>query len=148
MKLRHIVTAIVIVPLILISACAQTTSDDDTPQTEGLFGVKWILESYGPSNNVKDVIKDSRATAVFDEADGQVTGSASCNSYFGGYDVNGSEITVSQLGNTEMYCMEPEGIMDQEQEYLTILHAAESFIVENNTLRINCGGNILLYKSE
>ena len=52
------------------------------------------------------------------------------------------------LGNTEMWCGEPEGRMDQETEYLKILQAAKSYTVKGSTLTIDCGNNVLIYTSE
>jgi heat shock protein HslJ len=52
----------------------------------------------------------------------QISGSAGCNHYFGAYAVGGGNITISDVGSTEMYCMEPEGAMDQEQAFLTAWH--------------------------
>ncbi|MFC2038344.1 META domain-containing protein [Chloroflexota bacterium] len=89
------------------------------------------------------MIKGSRVSAEFDGADKQVTGSAGCNHYFGGYTLDDNQISISQIGNTEMACMDPEGVMDQEQEYLRLLGKAESFRIEDENLRVNCAGGIL-----
>jgi len=66
-------------------------------------------------------LADTLTTATFDSTKGQVTGSAGCNTYFGSYDANKSKLTIGVIAATEMYCLEPEGVMDQEQEYLKIL---------------------------
>jgi heat shock protein HslJ len=44
--------------------------------------------------------------------------------------------------------MEPEGVMDQEQQYLEILQAAESYSIEDGELQINCGNQVLIYTAE
>ena len=124
-------------------ACAETAVE-----TDGLEDTKWILESYGEPGNLQAVIEGSQASALFDSAEGRVTGSASCNSYFGEYQLNKNELSVPLLANTEMYCMEPEGIMDQEQEYLKALSTAESYKVEDGKLQIDCGDQILVFVAE
>jgi heat shock protein HslJ len=48
---------------------------------------------------------------------GQVSGNAGCNHYGGSYTVDGDRIEFGTIGGTEMYCMEPEGIMDREMAY-------------------------------
>ena len=45
-----------------------------------------------------------------------------------------------------MYCMEPEGVMDQEQENLAILQLAESYEMDGDELQINCGGQVLIFR--
>ena len=49
------------------------------------------------------------------------------------------------LGSTEMYCMDPEGVMDQEQAYLKTLGEAESYKIANDILTVYCGDNVLIY---
>ena len=148
-KIKYfLAVTLITVLMITMGACATSAPADDSDTSEGLFDVTWILESYGEPGDLKDVIEDSRATAVFDDKKNKVTGSASCNSYFGGIVIDGSKLSVSDLANTEMYCMEPEGVMDQETEYLTILRAAESFEIKDGKLQINSGDDILVFKAE
>jgi len=64
----------------------------------------------------------------------EVRGSAGCNSYFGSYDVKGDRISFDMLAMTEMACLEPEGLMDQEQAYLQFLSEVESFILDDGQL--------------
>jgi len=45
-----------------------------------------------------------------------------------------------------MYCGEPEGVMDQEQEYLTILESAESYERKGNQLQITSSDKVLNFK--
>jgi heat shock protein HslJ len=66
--------------------------------------------------------------------DGEVHGSSGCNSYFGGYEIKGDEITFGMLASTEMACMDPEGLMGQEQDYLSFLSEVVSFSIEDGQL--------------
>ncbi|HEX75200.1 MAG TPA: META domain-containing protein [Dehalococcoidia bacterium] len=73
----------------------------------------WVLESYGELGNLKAVIADTEITAEFVSAEETVKGSAGCNSYFGSYELKGSQLSIpGPIGVTEMYCMEPKGVMD------------------------------------
>lgn len=109
---------------------------------------EWALESYGESGNSQAVIEGTEITATFDSAKSEVRGSAGCNSYFGDYEVDDSELSVPVLANTEMACLEPEGIMDQEQQYLRLLRLTESYEIEDNKLRITCSdGSVLVFRS-
>ena len=68
----------------------------------------WKLESYGEKGNLKTLVKDTEITAEFKSAEGQVGGSAGCNNYFGGYEINNNELTINPpIGSTMMACPEP-----------------------------------------
>ena len=110
-----------------------------------LEDVKWFLESYGEQNNMITVIEGSEITATFDSTQSEVGGSAGCNTYFAGYEVSGNELAIFEMVYTEMACISPEGIMDQEQEYLSLLANAQSFGIDGATLIISCSGGQQLY---
>jgi heat shock protein HslJ len=47
-----------------------------------------------------------------------------------------------------MYCVEPEGIMEQEQEYLVMLQNAETYDIKGDQLRILTGDEVLIFELE
>ena len=105
----------------------------------------WVLESYGEQNNLQAIIEDTEITATFNSANSEVSGSAGCNTYFAGYEVRGSKLSIFEMAFTEMACVSPEGVMEQEQEFLTILTNAQSFQTDNTTLTIFCSGGQQLF---
>ena len=114
-----------------------------------LEDVAWVLESYGEPGNLKTVIIDTEITAEFVSTEDTVKGSAGCNHYFGGYEIKDSQLSIpGPIAVTEMYCMEPPGVMDQEQEYLAILQLAESYEINGEELQINCGKQVLIFKRD
>ena len=132
-----IIMAIISSLVLLAGACnTQSTMLEDT---------KWFLQSYGEQNNMQAVIKDTEITAVFSSNKGEVNGSAGCNTYFAEYDISGNALSVSGMAYTEMACISPEGIMEQEQEYLSLLANARSFEVDDTTLTISCSNGQQLY---
>ena len=77
---------------------------------------------------------------------GEVSGSASCNHYFGSYQAKGNQITINGLGWTEMACMNPEGLMEQESTIMSILSKAVSYSTEGGKLQIQVeGGDMLVF---
>ena len=88
---------------------------------------------------------DTEITATFKSTKSEVSGSAGCNTYFAGYEVRGSKLSIFEMAFTEMACVSPEGVMEQEQEFLTILSDAQSFQVDDTTLAIFCSGGKQLY---
>jgi heat shock protein HslJ len=112
-----------------------------------LEGTRWVLESYGDPDNPQAVLEDTEVTAWFFH--GEVNGSAGCNSYSGSYEIDGQNITIDSIGATEMYCMEPEGVMDQEKQYLSALRQAERFQIEDSKLEIFYSGDqVLTFSAE
>ena len=109
----------------------------------------WVLETYGEPGDLQAVIEGTEITAVFDSDTQEVRGSAGCNSYFGEYEVSNKQLSITGLGNTEMYCMEPEGVMEQEEQYLGSFRLAESYEIEDGKLRISCSdGTVLVFQSD
>ena len=120
----------------LVACSAPNSTLEDT---------KWFLRSYGEQNNLQTLIEDTGITATFDSAKGEVSGSAGCNTYFARYGVQGNKLSIFEMAWTEMACISPEGVMEQEQEYLTILANAQSFQADDTTLMILCSGGQQLY---
>ncbi|MFC1945072.1 META domain-containing protein [Chloroflexota bacterium] len=110
-----------------------------------LDDTKWFLRSYGEQNNLQAIIEDTEITATFNSAKSEVRGSAGCNTYFAGYEVRGNKLSIFEMAFTEMACVSPEGVMEQEQEFLTILANAHSFQADDTTLTIFCSGGQQLY---
>ena len=132
---------VVILASVLVAGCTGTTRADD------LEDIKWVLVSYGEQGDLTSVIEGTRVTATFESAEGQVRGSAGCNNYFGDYEVDDG-LSISTLGHTEMYCMDPEGVMDQETEYLKLLGTAENYRIQDGKLQIDCGDRLVLIYTE
>jgi len=122
--------------MILLSACAEGNFADATD----LEGVTWVLTNLSGSN----LLRDRRPTLQFKA--GQVSGNAGCNHYGGGYQVKGDSIQFEELFNTEMACLDPEGIMDQEQIYLELLRDSDHFELIDGELTIfSVTGRILTF---
>ena len=120
-----------------------------TASSAALEDTTWVLESYGEQDNLHSVLAGSEIMAEFNGEEDQVGGSAGCNGYFGGYKVKGSELSISMLASTEMYCQDPEGVMEQELQYLQTLQTAESYKVQDGKLHICCSDNqVLLFHAQ
>ena len=95
-----------------------------------LNGTNWKLVSYGG----KLPLEGKTMTANFEGK--EISGSASCNHYSGVYKIKGSQISVEGLGWTEMACLDPEGIMEQETMFLAWLQDAQTFEIRKDQLMI------------
>jgi heat shock protein HslJ len=128
-------TLLILVLAVAVSACGRPGASVD------LNGTEWVLTSL----NGRSPLASADVTLAF--RDGEASGSAGCNSYFGSYRVEGVDgLEFSAIANTEMACLEPAGIMEQETEYLTTLRAATRFRLSDGKLEIlTAGGSALVY---
>jgi heat shock protein HslJ len=118
---------------LVVSAC--------TPQAPSLVGT-WKLTAYGPSGVLTPAVPDAEAILTFND-DGIVGGSGGCNSLGGKYEVNGSQITFSEITSTLMACEDPR--MAQEAFVTQVLTGAAEFEIENNTLTLTNNDMVLVF---
>lgn len=109
----------------------------------GLAGTRWDVINYNNGKQaVVSVLTSSAITLNFD-ADGRVSGNASCNDYTGRYDISGDILHVGALATTFRLCHKPDGIMEQERQYLTALQSAQTYEIAGDTLTIRDGGGAI-----
>ena len=98
-----------------------------TPDPTDLLG-SWTFE------RVRDrpVVDRSPAHIVFD-AEGRVSGSASCNRMTGSYTVDGGALTLSPLAVTRRMCV-AEALMEQEARVLEALGEVGGWRIERELL--------------
>ena len=137
--MNKIIFGVTLLLFAFISFSACSTSGSMLNNTE------WFLRSYGEQNDLETIINGTEITATFDNVEDKLSGSAGCNTYFAQYETNGNELLISELAYTEMACISPEGVMEQEQEFLSLLGKAQSFEVDGTTLTIFCSNEQQLY---
>jgi heat shock protein HslJ len=104
----------------------------------------WVLESYGEPGDLKTVLADTEITATF-HAEGNIEGSAGCNTYGGSYQLQGDELSVpGPMSVTMKSC--GEQIDQQELAYLRALEAAENFTIDDTGLTVVCGETVLVFR--
>ena len=111
---------------------------------QSLEGSSWQVLSYNNGRGgVTSLIIGTEITANF-EQDNQLSGNSGCNSYFGQYETDGDSINISGVGATEMACLEPEGVMDQEQEFLAALETADTYKIEGLSMEMRTAEGTLV----
>jgi heat shock protein HslJ len=94
---------------------------------QGLEGTSWDVIAYNNGKGgVTSVIIGTEITADFG-AEGQLTGSAGCNSYVADYKTEGNKITISSAVATTRKACQEEGVMEQENAYLAALETADTY---------------------
>ena len=112
-------------------------------QPVALPGTSWIVTSYNNGKQaVVSVIIGTELTADFGE-DSLLTGLAGCNNYSTGYELDGEKITIGPAATTRKMCAEPEGIMEQEQQFLAALERAATYRIELNRMEIRTDAGAL-----
>lgn len=100
-----------------------------------LIGSAWILTTY----NGQQPINGYQPTMKF-EAD-RISGSTGCNHFGGDFLIKDDTVKFEGVHSTEMACMEPEGIMDQERIYLETLQAVVRFSFTDEELVLFTDGD-------
>lgn len=92
-----------------------------------LQAVEWVVESIDGA----PLLKGSKVTVLFG-GDGRISGSASCNSYTGGYALTGEGLSIQQPAATMRMC-EAE-LMNQERAFLKMLAGTKRFEIQEGAL--------------
>ncbi len=89
-----------------------------TAQSQDLAGTNWEVTVFNNGKQaVVGVLEGTSLTASFAD-DGSLSGNSGCNQFTGSYTVSGNQITIGPLASTMMMCSDPEGLMDQEAQFL------------------------------
>ena len=120
-----------------LAACAEPSEPGASDPTLS----DWALQSGTVDGVDIPIVEDHPITLTF-ENDG-VAGSSACNSYFGGYTIDGADISFTDMGSTMMAC-EPQ-VMDSEQMYLDAMSKVDSFTATDDTLTLSGDGVELVF---
>lgn len=113
-------------------------------QSSDLGGTSWIGTGY---NNGKQalvsVVIGSKLTADF-SIDGKLGGSAGCNNYTATYEVSGKNLKIGKAASTRKWCSDPDGVMEQEMQFLKALETAAAYRLDGNQLKLRSDDGALL----
>ncbi len=105
----------------------------------------WDLTWYANRNGGLVTVMGSSQITLDVNQDGTLSGSAGCNTYNASYDQDQDQISLGPIATTKMFCAEPEGIMEQEADYLAALASASAFVISDAELFfLDSQGNRLL----
>lgn len=120
---------------IITVACTPTGSEPEETAVS-LQDHTWILQQL----NGTPPLEGSFVSIEFDGE--QAAGSAGCNRYFGGYTIDGNNISFDGFGMTEMFCPDT---MDQETSYITTLQSATAYTLTAEQLTIQTNNGDLVF---
>lgn len=116
-------TALTAVLALVLVACGSSEPGGSGPAAgiepaDELVGMDWVLVEGVP------MVEGYPITLRI--ADGQVAGTAACNSYGGAVEVTDGRIAVGDIAHTQMGCAEP-GVHDSESAFLDLLQTVERY---------------------
>jgi len=109
-----------------------------------LTGTTWRLTGFndGKGGSVS-LLNGTEITALFDD-EGGLSGTAGCNNYKASYEIDGRTISIGPAAATRMMCAKPDGIMEQESAYLSMLESAAAYRIKGDSLGVfDAGGTRL-----
>jgi heat shock protein HslJ len=110
-------------------------------QSSDLGGTSWIVTGYNNGKQaVVSVMAGTELTANFD-ANGQLSGSAGCNTYSAAYKTEGDKISIGPAATTRKAC--ELAVMDQEQQYLAALSTAATYRIDGTKLELRTADGAL-----
>ena len=111
----------------------------------GLTSGRWRLDSYStPTGGQQRPLPGTEITARFG-ADGSLSGSGGCNSYNGTFMAFDRTLRVNTLSSSQALCPSPEGIMEQEGTFLSLMQQASRMAISAGQLTIfDSSGNRIL----
>jgi peptidyl-Lys metalloendopeptidase len=133
---RTVFVGITLVLAAWMVACAAAAQSQPLAQGSALAGTEWVLVS------LKGNALMEGKTVTLHFGDTSIEGSGGCNTYGGSYTASGDSVNLSDVYWTEMACMEPEGIMEQEQVYFQALNAAAGYRVNGDRLELTDGAGV------
>ena len=83
------------------------------------IGTTWQVESAGETADDLQPIEGTRLIVNF--GIDRYSGSGGCNYFLGGYAVEGDVLRFYTPAMTILICAEPEGVMEQEATYMSLL---------------------------
>ncbi len=124
--------------LIVLLSLAALPTRSSAADPNRLVGTQWKLLRYGAESTPATPIGDQAITLTFGAE--SIGGSGGCNTYGGGYRVDGATISFSNIFSTLIAC-EPETIAKQETAYFQALRKATEFRFEDGLLIVRYGAD-------
>jgi len=124
----------------LIAIEGAVIDENESTTLSELDGTGWKLRAFSLDDEWREALETVEITLNF--TNNQIDGTAGCNTYFGSYKVDGTTLTIDEVGLTFMAC--EEEVMQQEDIFFEALAQAQSYEWAENSLMIDYGDNVSL----
>ncbi len=116
------------------SGAMQVVAKRVAPAT--LAGTSWDVTGYNNGKQAIVSVLNGTAITLNFGTDNRATGSAGCNNYSGEFASTDTTLKVGVLISTQRACIAPEGIMEQEAQYLAALQNSATYEISGDMLTI------------
>lgn len=127
---------------VLVFAATQTEVVGLRPLSD-IDGSQWFLHFINNAPILPGTLIDARFTINPDGQGGQMAGSAGCNTYNAAF---GEGLGAQTAFTSSTICFTPDGIMEQENSYLSSLSRAYGYWLTGNQLVVNTGLGALTFR--
>jgi len=110
--------------------------------------MSWILVSFERQGDPVAMPDGIEVTLFFDKSEGLAQGQSGWNSYGGAYRIDGHNLAIPEVESTEMACLEPEGVMELEQQYLRSIIDVQSYEINSGMLTLYTTNETLLFRAD
>ena len=118
-----------------------------TEQSRSLAGTSWRVTAFNNGRQAAvSPLADTDLSLAF-SSDGQVSGSAGCNTFNGSFTSEGKTISIGSLATTRRMCPRPAGVMEQEQQFLQALQSAATADFESDRLELRIADDAIAVMS-
>ena len=131
--MKHIALSL----LLFVTLSANKCKNDAGAGGASLLDTKWVIQSLGGEALT---MPEGREQPWLQLAGDQLKGFGGCNQLMGGYKMDGSKVSFSNIGSTKMYC---EGIQPTESAIMKMLGRVDSYKMDGGVLKLMGGGSEL-----
>ena len=138
--IRNILTVSVALILLALAACGGEQQSESA-----LEDATWELVHLNSTGS--DEVAQPVAPISLTFANGEISGSAGCNSYSGSYELNdAAHVTIGAVAATEMACPD-DAVMAAEQDFLAALQGTALVEVDNGVLLLAFADVTLVFQN-
>jgi heat shock protein HslJ len=128
---------LVVLSVLMLSSCAVFKGGAKVnKETRAIIGTSWTLDILA---DFKKEATPKQITMNFYK-DGKVSGTGTCNSYYGQYKIEGDSITFSRIISTKMACLPG---MQTENKFFGVLNDANEYLLTHESLLLKKDGKTL-----
>lgn len=133
--LRDAASAVVEGEVLVLRDASGAARATFTAQSRELAGTSWLVTAYNNGRQaVVSVLPGTELTLAF--AEGTLSGRAGCNRYHASWHGDGDRLTIGPPAATRMFCAGPEGVMEQEAQFLRALESVATVQLEGPRLEL------------
>lgn len=127
------------ISLLLVLSCSSMKFGHLSERQIAKLDGSWeLIELFGNSD-FEGIYVEQNPFIVLSLEEGKINGNSGCNSFFGKFEISGSEIDVKELGSTKMYCSDVP-----EAEFFDALEKVSSYKIKGELLEFIADGKTLL----